>query len=506
MTDKHTFSPALSPLDGRYRDAVAPLTTWLSEEGLNQSRIQVEVAWMIFALNRRLIPGLEPLTEDQLHHLRSLHLFTDQAARERLAAFERETRHDVKAVEYLIRHHLESMPSPAKNASENNGDHSLAELVHFLCTSEDINNLAYALAVKQAITTVWLPAAEGLQRQIMEMSRRYARVPMLGRTHGQPATPTTVGKELRVFGERMSERIARIRRTSYRGKFNGATGTFSAHTAVLPDVDWMETSRAFVESLGLHWSPVTTQIEPHDWQIELYGEITHFNRIAHNLATDTWGYISLGYFRQNLAGQGSTGSSTMPHKVNPIRFENAEANFEMSDGILETLSRSLATTRFQRDLSDSSLQRNIGVGLGYSLVGIDALNKGLQHLEVDTEKTAADLHQHPEVLAEAIQQALRLATLVSQGPGTGWETDGGTDAGSDADMPDSAHSVAAPDPYLLLKELTRGKQVNLEALREVVREAALPESLRDTLLEMEPADYVGLATELAEFDPNVEAL
>lgn len=196
----------------------------------------------------------------------------------------------------------------------------------------------------------------------------------------------------------------------------------------------------------------------------------------------------------------------MPHKVNPIRFENAEANFEMSDGILETLSRSLATTRFQRDLSDSSLQRNIGVGLGYSLVGIDALNKGLQHLEVDTEKTAADLHQHPEVLAEAIQQALRLATLVSQGPGTGWETDGGTDAGSDADMPDSAHSVAAPDPYLLLKELTRGKQVNLEALREVVREAALPESLRDTLLEMEPADYVGLAAELAEFDPNVEAL
>lgn len=486
MTDESAFTPALSPLDGRYRAVVAPLATWLSEEGLNQSRIQVEVAWMVFVLNRHLVPHLEPLTEDQLRHLRSLHLFTDQDARERLAAFERETRHDVKAVEYLIREHLKTMPSAIKDAENT----SLAELVHFLCTSEDINNLAYALSIKQAITTVWLPVAQGLQRQVLEMSQRYARVPMLARTHGQPATPTTVGKELRVFAQRMSDRITRVQGIDYRGKFNGATGTFSAHAAVLPDVDWFETSRAFVESLGLHWNPWTTQIEPHDWQIELYGEIIHFNRIAHNLATDAWAYISLGYFRQALAGQGSTGSSTMPHKVNPIRFENAEANLEMSDGVLETLSRSLATTRFQRDLSDSSLQRNIGVGLGYSLVALDSLVRGLEHLDVNVEKTAADLRQHPEVLAEAIQQALRLAMLSAPQ---------GVDDEPQILDPQSDEPRSA-DPYLLLKDLTRGKKVTLEALREVIQGAQLPDALEETLVTMEPADYVGLAAELAELD------
>lgn len=460
----HQPPSALSPLDGRYREITEPLGRWLSETGLNQARIDVEVAWMLFLLQRELIPAMEPLTPAQVDYLRSINIFTDEARRTRLAELEAETRHDVKAVEYLIR---ESLPE----APDGGLDH-LAELVHFLCTSEDINNLAYALTVRAAVEQVWLPQAEALRDELLAMARRYADVPMLARTHGQPATPTTMGKEIGVFAARMTRALGRVRGAEYLGKLNGATGTYSAHVSVLPAVDWVQVSREFVESLGLTANLVTTQIEPHDWQVELYSAVTHFNRVAHNLATDCWGYISLGYFRQNLAGQGSTGSSTMPHKVNPIRFENAEANLEMSEGVFEVLSRTLATARFQRDLSDSSMQRNIGVAFGYSLVALDNLRRGLASLQLDRDLLAAELDDHPEVLSEAVQQALRLGSLTNP------DDDG-------------------PEPYLLLKQLTRGRTVSLEDLREVIAGAGLPEELEQTLLQMTPADYVGLAEDLA---------
>ncbi len=466
----------LSPLDGRYRASVQPLAPWLSEEGLNRMRLHIEAEWFVFALDSGLFPGVAPLTEEESEYVRSLPREYTGDQRERLAQLEAETRHDVKAVEYLLREHLQA--APGSRLAE------LQELAHFLCTSEDINNLSYALCVKTAMEQVWIPAAKRLVGQLSQMAHDYAGVPMLARTHGQPATPTTVGKELAVFASRMGQQLDRIQNAEYRGKFNGATGTYSAHVAVLPTIDWQQTSSDFVSSLGLTWNPVTTQIEPHDWQGNLFGDVIHFNRIAHNLATDCWMYISLGYFKQNLQGEGNTGSSTMPHKVNPIRFENAEANLEMSDGVLEVLSRTLATSRMQRDLSDSSMQRNIGIGLGYSLVALDNLLTGLSKLDVDQELVARDLEDHPEVLSEAIQQALRVAALVA--------TASSADAGTD----DSA--TTAKEPYKMLKDLTRGRQVQLEDLRLVVRESNLPSDLRDRLLSMKPSDYIGIAEDLAD--------
>lgn len=474
MTTNDTFSAALSPLDGRYRRTVEPLARWLSEEGLNQTRIEVEVAWMAFALAQGLIPGVEPLTEEQIEYLLSLDVISDAETKQKRADLEAETQHDVKAIEYLVRNHMEQAPS--KDLSH------LVELVHFLCTSEDINNLAQALTVQRAVTQVWLPAATGLLNQVNAMASEYAQVPMIARTHGQPATPTTLGKELKVFSWRMKRQLDRIAAAEYFGKFNGATGTYSAHATVLPDADWLNLSQEFVESLGLEWNPVTTQIEPHDWQVELYDSVIHFNRVAHDLATDCWSYISLGYFQQ--ATEGSTGSSTMPHKVNPIRFENAEANLEMSDGVFEVLTSSLSTTRLQRDLSDSSIQRNVGVAFGYSLLAIDNLTRGLKQLTANAPLMAEDLERHPEVLSEVIQQALRFAALVR-----------GTEDEGDLTQGDAPGKT---EPYLLLKELTRGRETKLEDLREVVDNADLPKDLAKTLREMTPATYVGLAAEIAD--------
>lgn len=458
---------ALSPLDGRYRAIAAPLADWLSEEALNRARLFVEVRWIEFLLEQRVIPGLPELNDDARDHLRSLPAqFTDNQRR-RLADLEAETRHDVKAVEYLVREHISERPDLAP----------LAELVHFLCTSEDINNLAYALSIQAALRRVWLPAATGLRDTLAKMAHRAAFQPMLARTHGQSATPTTMGKELAVFVSRLTRQLDRIKSTRFQGKLNGATGTYSAHAAVLPDADWRTLSRQFVESLGLVWNPLTTQIEPHDWQVDLYQDVVHLNRIAHNLATDCWTYISLGYFEQKT--EGTTGSSTMPHKVNPIRFENAEANLEMSNAVLEVLASSLSTTRLQRDLSDSSLQRNIGVGFGYSLVAIDNLRSGLSRLTVADKRMADELDAHPEVLSEAVQQALRLASLLSSTASNGNQNEGG------------------PEPYALLKNLTRGRTVTIEDIRAVVRSADMPATLKDRLLQMSPADYTGLAPELA---------
>ena len=325
----------LSPLDGRYQAAVSSLGLHLSEAGLNRARILVEVEWLIFLANRDLLGTNTTVDNVAMQQLRDLVAnFSDDDVVE-LATTEAQTKHDVKAIEYFIRNRLTSF-----------GREDLLELTHFGCTSEDINNLSYAITIHDAIEDVWLPKARNLVDTIRALAVKYQDAAMLARTHGQPATPTTMGKELAVFVHRLERQIQRIEKTEYLGKFSGATGTWSAHLSAAPDVDWFNESKAFVESLGLKFNPLTTQIESHDWQAELYVAVTHFNRILHNLCTDIWTYISMNYFKQ-IPVAGATGSSTMPHKVNPIRFENAESNLELSNAILDSLASTLVTSRLQ---------------------------------------------------------------------------------------------------------------------------------------------------------------
>ena len=344
---------ALGPLDGRYRAAVKDLVDYLSEGALNRERINVEVEWLI-ALSEGLngkpaVPNTPSFSEAEKAYLRSIVTDFDLAGIVELAEIEKQTVHDVKAVEYYIKRRLETAPQVLGQTVLP----GLSELVHFACTSEDINNLSYALMVKGAVQDVWLPAAKELIAQLSEMAQENATVPMLSRTHGQPATPTTLGKELGVLAYRLGRQIKRIENAEYLGKINGATGTFSAHFAAVPETDWVGFSKNFVTNLGLTWNPLTTQIESHDWQAELYSDIARFNRILHNLATDVWTYISLGFFTQ-IPVPGATGSSTMPHKINPIRFENAEANLELSNALLDTLAATLVTSLTQQPNATSA--------------------------------------------------------------------------------------------------------------------------------------------------------
>ncbi|MFM2276841.1 MAG: hypothetical protein RIT12_237 [Actinomycetota bacterium] len=340
----------LSPLDGRYQPVVADLGQHLSEAGLNRARILVEVEWLIFLANRNLLATDAPIDAVLQEQLRAIvNNFSDADVRE-LAQTEAKTRHDVKAVEYFVRDRLTQL-----------GREDLLELTHFACTSEDINNLSYAITIQDAVTDVWLPKAKALINTLTALAEKYQDSAMLARTHGQPATPTTMGKELSVFVHRLQRQINRIENAEYLGKFSGATGTWSAHVVAAPDVDWFNESKAFVESLGLKFNPLTTQIESHDWQAELYAAITLFNRILHNLCTDMWTYISMNYFKQTPVA-GATGSSTMPHKVNPIRFENAEANLELSNAILDSLSSTLVTSRMQRDRLKCTKKHWFGIG------------------------------------------------------------------------------------------------------------------------------------------------
>ncbi|MDO4260132.1 MAG: adenylosuccinate lyase, partial [Actinomycetaceae bacterium] len=382
-TDLAQGGEALSPLDGRYRAAAAPLANHLSEAALNRARVHVEIEWLIHLIDGGVLPGVDPLTEAEREYLRALPVAFGNKEIRRLAEFEAETRHDVKAVEYLIGEYMRAA-ADVLGADTRLGN--LTEVVHIFCTSEDINNLAYALTIQAATKQVWLPAARDLVGRLDQLARAGATIPMLAHTHGQPATPVTIGKEMAVIAHRLRRQIRHIESTEYLGKINGATGTWAAHIVAVPDADWPLISRAFVEGLGLQWNPLTTQIESHDWQAELYSDIARFNRIAHNLATDAWTYISMGYFHQNLAAQGSTGSSTMPHKVNPIRFENAEANLEVSNALLDSLSATLVTSRMQRDLTDSTTQRNIGVAFGHSLLALDNLIRGLDGIDISAER------------------------------------------------------------------------------------------------------------------------
>jgi adenylosuccinate lyase len=450
----------LSPLDGRYRAAVQDLGVHLSEAGLNRARIQVEIEWLIHLANRNLLGTEKPLTDAEIAQLRAVvtNFGNDDVAE--LAQTESVTRHDVKAVEYYIRERLTGI-----------GRKDLLELTHFACTSEDINNLSYAITVRDAVAQVWLPKVDGLLAKLKEMSAAYANVAMMSRTHGQPATPTTMGKELAVFVHRLQRQVVRIANAEYLGKFSGATGTFSAHVVAAPSVDWVAESEAFVTSLGLTWNPLTTQIESHDWQAELYNSIALFNRILHNLCTDVWTYISLNYFKQ-IPVAGATGSSTMPHKVNPIRFENAESNLELSNAILDSLAATLVTSRLQRDLTDSSSQRNIGVGFGHSVLAIDNVTRGLGELELNEAVLMADLLDNWEVLGEAIQTLIRAEVVAGRSN--------------------------ISNPYELLKELTRGKRIGGEDLITFVNGLELEQEAKDRLLALKPFTYVGVAAKLAE--------
>ncbi|TPX06208.1 adenylosuccinate lyase, partial [Schumannella luteola] len=331
----------LSPLDGRYRAAVEGLGDHLSEAGLNRARVLVEVEWLLFLADHRMF-GSAPVDAEQARALRSWAVEFGQPEIDELARLEATTRHDVKAVEYLVRQRLADQ-----------GLTELAELTHFACTSEDVNNLSYGITLRSALTDVWLPAFDLVLGKLRELAVEHRAQPMLAHTHGQPATPTTFGKEIAVVVHRLQRQRERIVAVEFPAKFSGATGTFSAHLAADPDADWPALSREFVTRLGLTWNPLTTQIESHDGQAELFGRIAHANRILHNLATDIWTYISMGYLTQ-IPQAGATGSSTMPHKINPIRFENAEANLELSSALLDALAATLTTSRLQRDLTDST--------------------------------------------------------------------------------------------------------------------------------------------------------
>ena len=450
----------ISPLDGRYRKAVEGLGDTLSEAGLNKARVHVEVEWLAYLTSHSLLGG-SPMSDDQLAALREWAANFGQSEIDELAETERVTQHDVKAIEYLVRNRLKAQ-----------GLDQFTELTHVCCTSEDINNLSYALTVKQAVSDVWRPKFVAVIDELERQAEQYRDLAMMSRTHGQPATPTTLGKELAVFVYRLKRQLRQIDQIEYLGKFSGATGTFAAHISADPATDWAAVSREFVEGLGLTWNPLTTQIESHDWQAELYTRIAHANRILHNLATDIWSYISIGYFRQ-IPVEGATGSSTMPHKVNPIRFENAEANLEISNALLDSLAETLVTSRWQRDLTDSSAQRNIGVAFGHSVLALDNILRGLGQIDAAGEVLAEDLESNWEVLGEAIQTVIRAEV--------------------------TAGRSSIEDPYAALKELTRGRRIGQTELVEFVSALEIGDEAKARLLKLTPATYIGSAPSMLEY-------
>jgi adenylosuccinate lyase len=445
---------ALSPLDGRYASKVAPLRPLLSEFGLMHRRVQVEVEWFI-ALSDAGLAEFKPLGRAARAKLRRCVAAFSEADAQAIKDIEKTTNHDVKAVEYWIKAGFE-------------GDAELsaaAEFVHFACTSEDINNTSHALMLKSARAEVLLPALDALVDKLRAMAHALAELPMLSRTHGQTASPTTLGKEVANVAARLAIARERIFAVPLRAKMNGAVGNYNAHLAAYPDVDWEAFSRKVVEArLGLVLNPHTIQIEPHDYMAELFDAFARANTILIDWARDVWAYVSLGYFKQRLKA-GEIGSSTMPHKVNPIDFENAEGNFGLANALLTHLSQKLPISRLQRDLSDSTVLRNMGVALGYTLLGYDSLKRGLDKLQVNEAALAADLDASWEVLAEAVQTVMRRHGL--------------------------------PNPYEQLKKMTRGKAITAAAMRKFVATLELPAAEKKRLLALTPATYTGLAAKLA---------
>jgi adenylosuccinate lyase len=445
---------ALSPLDGRYASKVDALRPIFSEYGLMRRRVAVEIAWLI-ALSDE--PGVGELRAFPAAARAALQKIADDFAVEDAAAIkdiERTTNHDVKAVEYFIKQRIgdDAALGQAK------------EFVHFACTSEDINNLAYALMLRDARDAVLLPELDGTIARLRELAHAHADLAMLSRTHGQTASPTTLGKEMANVVARLERQRAQLAAIGIPGKVNGAVGNFNAHAIAYPEIDWRAFSKRFVESLGLEWQAYTTQIEPHDGIAEICDAQRRIDTILIDLARDVWGYISLGYFRQKLKA-GEVGSSTMPHKVNPIDFENAEGNFGIANALLGHFSEKLPISRWQRDLTDSTTLRALGEAFGHALVGFASLDKGLGKLEINRDRIAADLDASWEVLAEAIQTVMRRHGL--------------------------------PEPYEQLKALTRGKGITRDTLRVFIESLDLPDPDRQRLLELTPATYTGLAAELA---------
>ncbi len=445
---------ALSPLDGRYAGKVDALRPIFSEFGLIHARVKVEVEWLLALAADPAIAELEPFDAAAANRLRALAdgFSTTDAAR--VKEIERTTNHDVKAVEYFIKERL-------------SGDAQLGpalEFVHFACTSEDINNLSYALMLRQARNEVLLPRLDELIALLRGMAHAHAALPMLSRTHGQTASPTTVGKELANVVARLARQRDVLAALPMPGKINGAVGNYNAHVASYPEVDWARLSASFVSSLGLDWQPYTTQIEPHDGIAELCDAMKRIDTICIDLCRDIWGYISLGYFKQAVKA-GEVGSSTMPHKVNPIDFENAEGNFGVANALFEHFAAKLPVSRWQRDLTDSTVLRALGTAFGHALVGFDALMRGLGKLSVNPERLHADLDAAWEVLAEAVQTVMRRHGL--------------------------------PNPYEQLKALTRGQGIDARSMRDFVASLGLPEDAKQRLLAMTPASYTGLAERLA---------
>ncbi|KIQ35815.1 adenylosuccinate lyase [Variovorax paradoxus] len=449
---------ALSPLDGRYAAKLAALRPLMSEQGYMHRRVQVEVAWFI-ALSDCGFAEFKPLTGGARKYLLGLVSHFSEADALAIKEIEKTTNHDVKAVEYWIKSKFEARPELL----------AAAEFVHFACTSEDINNTSHALQIQAAREKVVLPAIDGLIAKLREMAHQFAGVSMLSRTHGQTASPTTVGKEIANVAVRLSKARAQIASVQLLGKMNGAVGNYNAHLAAWPEFDWEAFSRKVIETpaplgLGLSFQPYSIQIEPHDYMAELFDAVARANTILVDFSRDVWGYVSLGYFKQRLK-KGEIGSSTMPHKVNPIDFENAEGNLGLANAVLRHLSEKLPISRWQRDLTDSTVLRNIGVAFGYATLAYASLATGLGKLELNEEALAEDLDASWEVLAEPIQTVMR--------------------------------RYGVQGAYEQLKEVTRGKTVTAEALHGLIRSLAIPEEEKARLLAMTPASYVGKAAELA---------
>ena len=455
MTTQLSTLSALSPLDGRYASKTDGLRPWLSEAAFMKQRVQVEVHWLI-ALSQAKLPDFPSFSANAEAVLLKLVADFSDVDAERIKAIEAVTNHDVKAVEYWMKEKVVGHAELEK----------ASEFIHFACTSEDINNTSHGLMLKGARQEVILPKLRELLSALTNLAVVNADVPMLSRTHGQPASPTTLGKEMANVAMRLQRAITNIEKVPLLGKMNGAVGNYNAHLSAYPDVDWEKFSKEVVEKrLGLEFNPYTIQIEPHDYMAELFDAVARANTILLDMNRDIWGYISVGYFKQKTKA-GEIGSSTMPHKVNPIDFENSEGNLGIANALLKHLSEKLPVSRWQRDLTDSTVLRNLGTALGHSLLAYDSALKGLSKLETNPERLAEDLNNCWEVLAEPVQTVMR--------------------------------RFGVPNPYEQLKELTRGKGITPEGLRSFIQGLAIPDDAKKLLLEMTPASYIGKATELAK--------
>ena len=454
IADHLTPLNALSPLDGRYASRVNTLRGLLSEAGFMAHRVEVEVAWLE-ALSQAQLPELPTFSAEATQRLWDIVRHFSEADAQRIKEIERVTNHDVKAVEYWLKEQVQD----DKELS------SAAEFIHFACTSEDINNTSHALMLVRAREQVIVPQLQQLCDALKQKAHDYAQQPLLSRTHGQPASPTTMGKEFANVAARLQRAIEAIVAVQPLAKMNGATGNYNAHLSAYPEIDWPAFSARLLDKLGLVQNAHTIQIEPHDWMAQLFDAIARANTIVLDFNRDIWGYIALNYFKQRLK-EGEIGSSTMPHKVNPIDFENSEGNLGLANAVLDHLSAKLPVSRWQRDLTDSTVLRNLGVGLGYSVVAYDACLRGIDKLELNAAAIDADLDACWEVLAEPVQTVMRRYGL--------------------------------PNPYEQLKELTRGKGINQDGLREFIAGLDLPTEAKDRLLAMTPRSYIGLAAQLAK--------